>query len=220
MPDGTLQPDYSAYVGNTSATGGFLLPLVPPPDDDLTLDVDVQKTVAGITGFALNNVVPRWQQKPPAQPEIDVNWVAVGVSSTVTNYRPAVVHRGEDGGSDVLMAQEQLTCLLSFYGPAASGYAKVLRDGIQIAQNREAMSLLGLSLVEIGRATTLPAVVGQLWQRRVDFELVLRRQVTWVYAVQNLDSASGTIVQDGEAETAAANDQITTWQTPLASTED
>lgn len=172
---------------NTSATGGYLTPLLAAPAYDLPLDVQVQGMVSGITGLAGPLVRPRWQPRPPAQPPRDTNWCAVGISEIGAAYGHHQRHVSTGDGYDESEAYEDLELLASFYGPGSSGLATLLRDGLWIAQNREAMQAVGLRLSDVGRSITLLGeLVNQEYVRRADVTVSLRRVVTRRYPILNL----------------------------------
>lgn len=182
---------------NTSATGGYLVPSSTAPDYDAALDRIVQQMVVGITGLPGTMVRPRWQPNPPKQPEPSVDWCAIGVQSVIPDDGPAIVHDGSGDGSDTSSRHETMEYVASFYGPHGLGNATLLRDGIAIPQNVEAIEAAGLRFVETSSITPAPALYNEQWIRKYDIRLTLRRQVSRTYPVRNLLSAVGTI--HGEA---------------------
>lgn len=183
---------------NTSATGGYLAPAVStPPTEDRDLDRQIQQLVVGITGLNGTLVRPRWQPQNqlPKLPEATVNWCAIGVVSITPDANAAIVHRSPAGsdGYDEMQRHEIIEILCSFYGPAGQGYAALLRDGLSIAQNREALFLENMGLYDTGQIVTAPDLMNQQWIRRYDLTVRLRRQVVRTYPVENLLSAVGTI---------------------------
>ncbi len=182
-------------MANTSATGGYLVPGgSPAPEEDAALEDILQGMVSGITGIAGKFVRPRWQTLPPKQPEPSVNWCAIGVHETKTIANPAVVHDGTDDGNDRYQMHEELSLLVTLYGPSAQGYASILRDGIFIPQNAEAIKAKGMAFVGASDVLPVPELVNQQWIRRYDLFIRMRRQVVRVYPVLNILSADPTIV--------------------------
>lgn len=199
---------------NDSASGGFLAPSSPPPAEDVDLEDIILPVIAGITGLDIDTaVLPRWQPDPPAQPSPSTNWCAFGVTRSQGDVTAAVIHDGSgDGGLGTSTEQrhETLEVMASFYGPAAQGYASLLRDGFGIAQNREALFLAGMGLIECSDITAAPALVNQNWVRRYDLTIRLRRRVDRTYPVRNLLSAHGTIEKEqGSAEDFDSNNART-----------
>lgn len=201
-----------------SSTGGYLQPLDPAPIADQALDVALQGIVAGVTGLPGNLVRVAWQPIPPKQPEYSVNWAAVGTSTIASDtndtqiFNPATVSRlsttpgGITPGSAVvggsLMASsialngfvqavenERIRVLVSFYGPLANSYARTLRAGIKIGQNREALFHINSGLMEIGELHWVPELVNNEWIRRVDFDFIISRAITRIYAIDAIESA-------------------------------
>ncbi len=180
-----------------SVTGGFLAPLNPPSAYDLDLAAQIQVTVAGITGIDGTLVRPRWQAKPPVMPHVTVNWVAVGATDIRSDDNANTIHDGHsDGGdgSDTAYRGEEITVLASFYGPQASGYAALLRDGFAVQQNRAAMLALGLAYAKPGALRNVSGLVLTENLIRYDFEFWLRRRPGRVYAVPSIRSVSGVIL--------------------------
>lgn len=182
-------------MANTSATGGYLAPAgSPAPSEDADLEDVLQAMVVGISGLLGKFVRPRWQPKPPKQPEPDVNWCAIGVHETKTVAYPAISHNGSDDGHDQYQMHEELNILCTFYGPQAQAYASILRDGIFIPQNSEAVKALGMAFVGASDIRPVPELVNQQWVRRYDLFIQMRRQVVRVYPVLNILSADPLIV--------------------------
>lgn len=184
-------------MANTSATGGYLTPAgtPAPPEDDQLEDI-LQAMVVGISGLPGPMVRPRWQTKPPKQPEPDVNWCAVGVHETKTIANPAIDHDGSDDGHDQYQMHEELQVLCTFYGPQAQAYASILRDGIFITQNSEAIKAQRMAFYGASDIRPVPELVNQQWVRRYDLFIQMRRQVVRVYPVLNILSADPVIVTD------------------------
>lgn len=183
-------------MANDSSTGGFLSPEGTLPPEDSDLDAILQQAIVGITGLAGAMVRPRWQATVPRQPEPSVNWCAFGITDTGPADFPAITHDGTGNGSDTLLRHEEITVLASFYGPGASSNSKTLRDGIYLAQNREALQAQGIDLIGTDDIRAAPDLINQQWVRRFDLQLNFRRKSQRTYPVLNLLSAPTTIVTD------------------------
>lgn len=181
-------------MANTSATGGYLQPAsTATPQEDLALDLILQAMVAGITGLDGALVRPRWQATQPRVPEITVTWCAIGVMRHDPDDNAAIEHDPTGNGADNLVRHEDLELLASFYGPEAVMRATMLRDGLQIAQNREAINANGIGFVKAGAVLPVPELVNQQWVRRQDLPITLRRIVRRTYPVLNILSAPVSI---------------------------
>lgn len=186
-------------MSNTSATGGYLAPEGSPASAvDAAHDAQLQALVAGVTGLAGNLVRPRWQPTVPKQPEPDVDWCAIGVTTSDSSTFAVIEHVSTGDGSDTFRRHETLEILCSFYGPNCRGLAARLRDGLQVPQNREVMRAQGMAFAEASRIVALPEFVNQQWIRRADITVILRRQVDRVYPVLNVLEAVGTIRPDAD----------------------
>lgn len=187
----------TAVNTNTSATGGYLAPRsAPTPAYDTALNRLLQQAVAGITGLAGQWVRPRWQPNPPAQPEVSVNWCALGITNIDRDFDPYVRHSGEQSGKDIFSRNETLDVLASFYGPDGFSYAAVLADGLALSQNRAALRGVGIKLGFTGAIVSAPALVNQRWLWRADLHLVLRREVRREYPILNFIRLPAVAVTD------------------------
>lgn len=66
---------------NTSATGGYLLPAKQfPLPGNLSFRQFLQQIFVGLSGLPGDLVRPRWQPSPPKQPDIFINWLAIGIT--------------------------------------------------------------------------------------------------------------------------------------------
>lgn len=183
-------------MANTSATGGYVQPVsTDTPEEDLALDVILQGMVAGITGLDGAMVRPRWQPVQPRVPEADVTWCAVGVTLIRPDDNAAITHDPTGDGADNLVRHEDIELLATFYGPQAAMRAAMLRDGLQIAQNREALTASGIGFVTAGDVRAVPELVNQQWIRRQDLPITLRRIVRRTYPVLNILSAPVSITK-------------------------
>jgi len=188
---------------NTSASGGYLVPSSTAPAEDAALDGQLHDLVVGITGLGGAYVIPRWQPVNPKEPPaVGTDWCAIGITDTDPDENASIRHHPNGDGYDELRQQETISVLASFYGLNAAKNAKLLRDGLRVAQNREAMSAQGMALIDTGRLVQVPELINQNWRRRVDLPLRLRRMIVRTYPVDNLLEAVGTITNDsGHVET-------------------
>lgn len=195
-------------MSNTSATGGYLLPSSTTPlPGGLNLSQFIQTVLVGISGLTGTLVRPRWQINPPKQPNIEVNWLAYAV----LQYQPndnAYVWIDEDENT-VSQRHEELKIPCAFYGPDAAEYAGIVRDGFQIQQNLEALTLANMGYISTGQMIHVPDLVNERWVERIEMEVNLRREIQRVYPILPLVSARGTI------HTVLGDDDYSfEWQTP------
>lgn len=180
---------------NTSATGGYLAPIARPVmGRDLTRIF--QQMVVGITGIDGESVRPRWQAEPPNIPNFGDVWSAIGIQRReTTGFAWEQFSRG-DNPTYYLSRQEELRVLCSFYDngvdQVADEAALTLRDGLQLAQNREVLDAAGIGFINSGSLIPLPSLLKQRWLYRVDLPLMFRRTMVWAYPVLPL---LGTEVQ-------------------------
>jgi len=180
-----------------SSTGGYLSPEgTPAPEHDDELDALFQTAIRNITALPGSLVRPRWQPNPPKQPEADVNWCALAVTAIEADAGPAIKHISAGEGSAQYERHEELQLFVTFYGPRAGAFAALLRDGISMPQNMEALRANEIGFVDCGRARRVPEFVNQTWIDRVDMLVRFRRKVTRRYGVRNLLAADINLIDD------------------------
>lgn len=181
----------------TSATGGYLVPAASPAplEDDAFTDF-LQAIVVGLTGLQGANVRPRWQPQVPNLPPDGDDWAAIGIQNTTPDTYAVEIHDATGSGRDELQRHEIVEILISFYGPHANRYCGMLRDGLQIAQNREVLFRNGMGLVDTGPPTPAPSLVKDRWLYRVDMMWTIKRAVQRFYPVLNVLSAQGAIITE------------------------
>lgn len=180
---------------NDSSTGGYLPPAADPLYDD-ALDDFLHDVVAGVTGLGNTVVRPRWQPEPPDLQAFGTDWVGFGVTSHRSDTHAFTDFSRTVPGSYFEQRHEVFDLFCSFYGPHADRNAARLRDGLQIAQNREALYLAGMGLVSASDLTSAPELIKERWLNRSDLTVTLRREIRRVYPVLYFLSSAGSIVTD------------------------
>lgn len=184
---------------NDSSTGGYLLPnptAVPVSLQDADLDNFFQQVFAGLTGIDGSLVRPSWQQVPPNQPDIDTAWMAFGITEQPADTYAYEIHNPENNGSDYLSRNEQLDILCSFYGPTARSNAAIVRDGLQVSQNREVLMLGGIALISCGTIRRVPTIYNARQYLRVDMMVYFRRQIVRTYPILHITTAGIVLETD------------------------
>lgn len=186
-------------MANDSTVSGFLTPVAATPDYDDALDDTLHDTIVGVTGLTSDNVMPRWQKDDALLPAFGTNWCASGFTGRDPDVFAAEMHDGTGAGglgtTDVVRTEE-LTALLSFYGPNADGMEAAFRDGMQLKQNRFLFDAVGLSFVDMQGPLVVPESIKMQWQRRVDVRVLFRRRTTRTFAIRNLNGADFTVYTD------------------------
>lgn len=183
-------------MSNTSATGGALAPVGVQQPADVDLDIVLQAAVAGILDLPGDLVRPRWQITATPAPPRGTDWCALGVTDIDSDTNAVLMHDSQlptGPGQDILIRHEEFDVLCSTYGPNATSNAGLLRDGLAVPQNREALSALGISFIGSDRIVRVPSLVNQGWINRADIRLTFRRKIARTYPVLNLLSAVGEI---------------------------
>lgn len=202
-------------VANTSATGGYLAPASSPaPLEGEGLLAFLQGVVVGITGLPGDMVRPRWQAEPPNIPAAGSVWAAIGVTTRPTD---AYAYTRELNTGTELQRHEEMDLLCSFYDLGSTGQADamcaLLRDGFQIAQNREPLFRNGMGLVHTDDAVAVPSLLKMRWLYRVDMNVKLRRVILRNYPVLTILSEVGTL-KANEADRTFITTDIGVTQTP------
>lgn len=138
-------------------------------------------------------VRPRWQPEPPNIPSETTDWLAFGITNREADTFAAELHYPTGLGYNEIRRHEVLTILVSVYGPNADNTAHLLREGMQLAQNLEPLSLNNMGLVESGDIRTVPELLKEKWLYRLDLTFRIRRQIVRDYTVENLVSAQATL---------------------------
>lgn len=171
---------------------GYLTPTSTDPlPDGLGLEDFIQTVIAGISGYTGDLVRPKWQQNPPKQPGIDVNWIAFAIQISAPD---ANAYTGlTDLSVDILQRNESLEVQCAFYGLDAMTNIRAFQDGFQIQQNLEAMRLANMGFTGFTPAVRGPDLINERWVQRYETTLILNRMVQRVYPVLSFASALGTI---------------------------
>lgn len=185
-------------MSNTSATGGYLSPSGNQAEYDKQLTNILQEAISGITGIEGALVRRKYQPVTPKMPEPHMNWVSFYVHSMTPDDSPAITHKdSEGGGYDESVRHETLSILCSFYGENGEEKANIFKDGLAIPQNMSALKSKGFGLIETGQIIAVPEFINQVWIRRFDVLIALRRKTTRNYAVLNLlGSSENQVITD------------------------
>ena len=198
---------------NTSATGGFLAPLTPAPDDDLVLDQFLQRLVVGCTGLRPESVRARYvtlddgEKATSRNPNQRENWASVGVMSMEAEGQPALVHDGAGEGTSTQIQHMRLDVLASFYGPRSSALAELLRAALYVPQNRDTLFREGMGLIDVGDGRRIPEITNTSPRRRTDIGFRLRRRVERTYAIRNVLELTGTLTGQGGSQDGVVHQQ-------------
>ncbi len=179
-------------MSNTSATGGFLP--VTQPAQNTTEDV-LQSLIAGITGLPGSLVRPRFLLEPQKEPDVTVNWCALGIANALPQAYPELVHCSQasaGAGEAHVVTHASLNVLVSLYGPNCHALALALQCGLYVPQNRSILRPAGLAFVQAGAITQVPGLTSAGWRGRADLPLVFRQVQGASVAIRNITQSGGT----------------------------
>lgn len=179
-------------MANDTSTAGFLTSAIP---DDKALRDFFQVMIKGITGLDGTLVRPSWQPNPPKQPVNGTNWCAFGWKVVKADAN-AEIKTNLNGLAGILTRNEDLEVLATFYGSSAYGYAAILRDGLEIAQNRDTLRANGIAFKGEDGIVHNPELINDVWYDRQDLTLKFSREINRVYGILSFEDASGLIVTD------------------------
>lgn len=181
-------------ASNTSATGGYLTPTNTINIDGDPLDDIFHDLFAGVTGVDNTLVKPRWVIKPSNMPDRNTTWMSFGVIDTRNDINPSQWFDDKQGM--ILINNQELDVQVSCYGPNAAQLESILRDGLNLDQNREVINSLGIVLVDVGKAINTSELVNTEWVKRVETTVTFRKQIRRVYAILSLEAAAVDIHTD------------------------
>lgn len=170
-----------------SSTGGYLAPSTAPLDDQALMRF-MHDVIAGVTGLDNKLVVPSWQPDPKVRPGIDINWCGYAITNYATENGTAWQWT-DSGELYFLRRHESFDLQCSFYGPSCISYAGMLRDGLQLSQNREALYLAGMTHTGAGSIMRMPELSNYRWFDRADITLNFNREIVREYPVLSFLSA-------------------------------
>lgn len=181
---------------NNSKTGGILQPHPQPPtlvaaQPGLTFVQFIQGLLVGLSAFPGDLVRPEWQQQPPKQPPVDVNWLAFGLGSATPDNN-AYVATDQDGVT-TMQRNELIPIAVSVYGPKAYDNIALIRDGFQLTQNLASLRAAHVGFAYDTPAQHVPDFFNEIWYDRWRAEFYVRRLIQRVYPIVSFVSANGTI---------------------------
>lgn len=178
---------------NNSSTGGYLKPQVQPSNfGNLSFEQFLQTVFVGVSGLPGDLVRPKWQLNPPPQPDVLVDWLAIGLAeddADTFSYQGVT-----SSGSNQFMRMEELVVQCTFYGPNSLEFMRIVRDGLQLGQNREALKKALMDFVSTSKGMRVPDLVNERWVNRWEMTAYLRRQDMRVYPVLDFVSGSGSVI--------------------------
>jgi len=176
-----------------SSTGGYL-PQTTTTDSNLT--EFFHDMLQGMTGIDSNLIRPLWQANPPNAPENGVDWLAYGITNK-TQDENAYIETLVDASSN-LYRNEEIEVSIQIYGSSHLLTASVIKDCLEIGQNREALYLNNMAYLGTSETFNVPEIINGQYFNRCDLTLNFRRKVKRTFAILSLVDAQGSIEPDPE----------------------
>lgn len=177
-------------MANDSSEAGYLQPeAAPAPTQGDSLEDFFQIVLVQLSGLPDEVVRPRWQGEPPNQPERTSNWLAFGITRAPADTYAVELHQpgvGQEDGTDQLQRHETLEILCSCFGPDSQEVLSLIRDSIQLEQNRAVLTQNGIGLQETGEIIHAPVIAKTKWLQRYDMTIIVRRSILRDYKVLNV----------------------------------
>ena len=182
---------------NNSSTGGYLLPQKQPsPFGKLSFEDFLQTVFVGVSGLPGDLVRPKWQIDPPPNPPIETNWLAIALAEDdADTFAYSSV---DQNGNNQFMRMEELAVQCTFNGPSSHELMRVVRDGLQLGQNREALKSVKMDFVSTTKGVRVPDLLNERWVNRWEMTCYLRREDLRVYPILNFVSGSGTVILNNQ----------------------
>lgn len=185
---------------NTSATGGYLADVTPPAEGQ-ALRRFIGELLRGVTGLPGELVRPAWQTNPPPVPAHGVDWLAYAVTARRVEAGDPWQAEKPDASGAVLRRHEMIDVQCTAYGDNAEATLAALRDGLDVAQNREQLFLAAVTVADVGPIVHAPELVNEQWWNRADMTVTLRREVRREYPILSFVAADGDVEALREAAT-------------------
>lgn len=181
-------------MANTSATGGYLT----GTETALNIEHFFHDLIMNLTGLDKTLVRPRWQPNPPVIPSSNTDWCGFGVEELAADDS-AYVNKNTTLTAD-LIRHEKYKLICSFYGANARDNCRKMRDGLEVGQNREVMSLANIGYINCSPARHAPELINDIWYDRYDIDFEFAREVAKTYNVEDIAYASVYLIIDGGAD--------------------
>lgn len=163
----------------------------PAYPNGLTLIQFLQTVFVGVSGLPGTLVRPKWQPEPPKQPDINVDWMAIGIDVQTPDANAYTDRQADDTFQSQRHELMEISC--DIYGPKCEQTAGLIRDGLQIQTNLENLRYANMGMVETGPMRHLPDLVNQRFIDRIIMSVVIRREIQRLYPVPTILSAEGAI---------------------------
>lgn len=178
-------------MSNNSSTGGYLGATTQALPGGLSLEDFIQTVIVGVSGYTNTLVRPKFQEAPPKNPVLSVDWIAFSVQTQAEDANAYVSK--SNGSSSTLSRQYQLEVQCAFYGPNAEFNSSAFVDGFQIQQNLEALNLANMGFTGISTPVRMPDLINERWQDRWEVALTLAYKIVRTYSILPFASVQGSV---------------------------
>lgn len=162
--------------------------------NNLTLIQFIQSILVGVSGIAGEFVRPRWQPDPAKQPALTKDWIAFSITNLKKDFNAYI-------DTTKFIRHEDLEIMCAVYGPNCQSIAEQILDGLQIPQNREALTAAGLGITAATDAMHMPDIVNERWIDKYEISIFMKREVNRAYSIGEIASAEGVIEAQAAVQT-------------------
>lgn len=97
-----------------------------------------------------------------------------------------------------MIRNQILEVKISFYGPKSRSIQGLFRDGVNVTQNRDILSLNGFAIVSLSEPRNISFQLNGQWVRRIDQFIRFRRVIKTTYPIETLLSGKAGLYLDTE----------------------
>jgi hypothetical protein len=175
---------------NDSSTGGPLQPIAPIAK--FALRRLLGSYIVELSGIAPELVRPMWQRNPPPMPSADVNWISFGIENFKTEFSGF-----QDQFSLLqlrLITQSSFDVSIICYGEDSIESSRLIRDNIEIGQNREFLFKNNMAIADVSDIVHVPEFINNEFYDRSDFTIKFRGVRESVYDIKTFTSTQTSII--------------------------
>jgi len=174
-------------LSDSSQVSGILSPIVSDYEVN-DISIILHDIFVSLTNIDATLVRENYQPEGNPMPKEGTNWMSFYIKQTDTQGI-SPIQTMTDLGLEISTPQE-LTVLVTMYGPKRWASSQRLRASLNLSQNRDYLTDHGLSFLSQTEENNTSILVQNKWVKVINFKMKLRRMVTTLYNVKALGSAT------------------------------